>query len=148
MVQNAAGSDWDGPGLAALLHDQAASARLLAACEALVTRRHGAGIAFDFEELPRSAQGDYLRFLDAANRRFGTHGWIVTAAVPVGDPDWNLAAYARVTDRLFLCGDLISSWEHRRVEAGQGNRVLQHDQNLPHAVHRCSCGGFPPDAAR
>jgi cellulose synthase/poly-beta-1,6-N-acetylglucosamine synthase-like glycosyltransferase/peptidoglycan/xylan/chitin deacetylase (PgdA/CDA1 family)/spore germination protein YaaH len=102
MVQNASGSQWDGPGLAALLHDPAASARLLAACERLVAMRHGAGIAFDFEELPRSAQADYLRFLDAANRSFGTHGWIVTAAVPVGDPDWNLAAYARVTDRLFL----------------------------------------------
>jgi cellulose synthase/poly-beta-1,6-N-acetylglucosamine synthase-like glycosyltransferase/peptidoglycan/xylan/chitin deacetylase (PgdA/CDA1 family)/spore germination protein YaaH len=102
MVQNAAGSAWDGPGLAALLHDPAASARLLTQVEALVAAKHGAGVTFDFEELPRSAQGDYLRFLDAANRRFGLHGWIVTAAVPVGDPDWNLAAYARVTDRLFL----------------------------------------------
>ncbi len=102
MVQNASGSQWDGPELAALLHDPAGSARLLDACERLVALRHGAGIAFDFEELPRSAQGDYLRFLDAARHRFGLRGWIVTAAVPVGDPDWNLAQYARVTDRLFL----------------------------------------------
>jgi cellulose synthase/poly-beta-1,6-N-acetylglucosamine synthase-like glycosyltransferase/peptidoglycan/xylan/chitin deacetylase (PgdA/CDA1 family)/spore germination protein YaaH len=102
MVQNALGSQWDGPGLAALLHDPAASARLLDACERLVVMRHGAGIAFDFEELPKSALPDYLRFLDAADRRFDLHGWIVTAAVPVGDPDWNLAAFAHVTDRLFL----------------------------------------------
>ncbi len=102
MVQNASGSQWDGPGLAAVLHDPAASARLLDACERLVAMRRGAGIVFDFEELPRSAQRDYLRFLDAANRRFGLRGWIVTAAVPIGDPDWNLAAFARVTDRLFL----------------------------------------------
>ncbi len=102
MVQNASGSEWDGPGLAALLHDPAAAARLLDNCERLVAARHGAGITFDFEELPRSAQADYLRFLDAANRRFGLRGWVVTAAVPVGDPDWNLGAFARVTDRLFL----------------------------------------------
>ena len=102
MVQNALGSQWDGPGLAALLHDPVASTRLIDACERLVTLRHGAGIAFDFEELPKSALPDYLRFLDAADRRFDLHGWIVTAAVPVGDPDWNLAAFARVTDRLFL----------------------------------------------
>lgn len=102
MVQNALGSQWDGPGLAALLHNPVTAARLLEACERLVAMRHGAGIAFDFEEVPKSALPDYLRFLDAANRRFGLRGWIVTAAIPVGDPDWNLAAFARVTDRLFL----------------------------------------------
>ena len=37
-----------------------------------------------------------------ANRRFDARGWTVSMAAPVGDPDWNLAAYARVADKVFL----------------------------------------------
>ncbi|MBV9882647.1 MAG: glycosyltransferase [Sphingomonadaceae bacterium] len=102
MVQNARNDHWDGPGLAAVLHDPRASAQLLDRLEAMVAARHGAGIVFDFEELPASAQRDYLRFLAIANRRFDARGWSVSMAAPVGDPDWNLAAYAHVVDKMFL----------------------------------------------
>jgi cellulose synthase/poly-beta-1,6-N-acetylglucosamine synthase-like glycosyltransferase/peptidoglycan/xylan/chitin deacetylase (PgdA/CDA1 family)/spore germination protein YaaH len=102
MVQNASEGRWDGAGLAALLRDPAARARLLGQSEALVAARRGAGIVFDFEELPATAQRDYLRFLGDAHRRFAARGWTVAAAAPVGDADWNLRAYAQVTDRLFL----------------------------------------------
>jgi cellulose synthase/poly-beta-1,6-N-acetylglucosamine synthase-like glycosyltransferase/peptidoglycan/xylan/chitin deacetylase (PgdA/CDA1 family) len=102
MVQNARNDHWDGPGLAAILRDPAASARLLDQLEAMVAARHGAGIVFDFEELPVAAQRDYLRFLGPANRRFDARGWTVSMAAPVGDPDWNLAAYAHVADKIFL----------------------------------------------
>jgi cellulose synthase/poly-beta-1,6-N-acetylglucosamine synthase-like glycosyltransferase/peptidoglycan/xylan/chitin deacetylase (PgdA/CDA1 family)/spore germination protein YaaH len=102
MVQNARNDHWDGPGLAAILRDPAASARLLDQLEAMVAARHGAGIVFDFEELPAAAQRDYLRFLGQANRRFDARGWTVSMAAPVGDPDWNLAAYAHVADKIFL----------------------------------------------
>ena len=102
LVQNARNDQWDGPGIAAVLHDPAASARLLDQLEAMVAARHGAGIVFDFEELPASAQRDYLRFLAIANRRFDQRGWTVSMAAPVGDPEWNLAAYAHVADKIFL----------------------------------------------
>jgi cellulose synthase/poly-beta-1,6-N-acetylglucosamine synthase-like glycosyltransferase/peptidoglycan/xylan/chitin deacetylase (PgdA/CDA1 family)/spore germination protein YaaH len=102
MVQNARNDHWDGPGLAAILRDPAASARLLDQLEAMVAARHGAGIVFDFEEIPVAAQRDYLRFLGEANRRFDARGWTVSMAAPVGDPDWNLAAYAHVADKIFL----------------------------------------------
>jgi cellulose synthase/poly-beta-1,6-N-acetylglucosamine synthase-like glycosyltransferase/peptidoglycan/xylan/chitin deacetylase (PgdA/CDA1 family)/spore germination protein YaaH len=102
MVQNASEGRWDGTGLAALLRDPAARTRLLGQLEALVAARRGAGVVFDFEELPPAAQRDYLRFLGEAHRRFAARGWMVAAAAPVGDADWNLHAYAQVTDRLFL----------------------------------------------
>ncbi|HMG46467.1 MAG TPA: polysaccharide deacetylase family protein [Allosphingosinicella sp.] len=102
MVQNASEGRWDGAGLAALLRDPAARARLLGQIEALVAAHRGAGIVFDFEELPPAAQRDYLRFLGEAHRRFAARGWTVAAAVPIGDADWNLRAYAQVTDKLFL----------------------------------------------
>jgi cellulose synthase/poly-beta-1,6-N-acetylglucosamine synthase-like glycosyltransferase/peptidoglycan/xylan/chitin deacetylase (PgdA/CDA1 family)/spore germination protein YaaH len=102
MVQNANEGRWDGAGLAALLRDPAARARLLGQVAAMAAARHGAGIVFDFEELPPAAQRDYLRFLGEAHRRFAARGWTVAAAVPVGDADWNLHAYAQVTDKLFV----------------------------------------------
>jgi cellulose synthase/poly-beta-1,6-N-acetylglucosamine synthase-like glycosyltransferase/peptidoglycan/xylan/chitin deacetylase (PgdA/CDA1 family)/spore germination protein YaaH len=102
VVQNASEGRWDGAGLAGLLHAPAERVRLLGALEAMVAARHGAGIVFDFEDLPASAQRDYLHFLGEAHRRFGAHGWTVAAAAPIGDADWNLRAYAQVTDKLFL----------------------------------------------
>ena len=102
MVQNAANGQWDGPGIAAVLHDRRQRTAVLDGIEAFLIRRKAAGVAFDFEELPPTAQHDYLRFLSEARARFSRHGWLVTVAVPVDNPEWKLKAYARVADRLFL----------------------------------------------
>ena len=102
MVQNARDGQWDGAGLAALLRDPAARARLLDGIQAMVAAKHGAGMVFDFEELPASSQRDYLRFIGEAHARFSARHLIVAMAAPVGDADWNLRAYARVADKLFL----------------------------------------------
>jgi spore germination protein YaaH len=102
MVQNAANDKWDGAGMAKVLHDPLRRAAMLQRVEALVLRQHGSGVVFDFEELPRSAQADYIRFLGETKKAFAAHGWLVTLAVPVGNPDWHLDAFAKVADRLFL----------------------------------------------
>ncbi|HWW63587.1 MAG TPA: glycosyltransferase [Sphingomonadaceae bacterium] len=102
MVQNALGGVWDGKGMAALLHDPAARRKTLDQVEAMLAANHADGAFFDFEDLPSSAQGDYRRFLAEAHARFASRGWIIAIAVPADDPDWNLAAYAKVADRLFL----------------------------------------------
>ena len=102
MVQNALDGEWDSAGLSALLRDAGARARTLDQIEAMIAANQGQGAFFDFEELPTASQSDYRRFLAEAHARFARHGWIVAIAVPADDEDWDLAAYARVVDKLFL----------------------------------------------
>ncbi len=102
MVQNVLNGKWDGAGMAALMHDPKASAALLNRLEPQLAARGAIGVMFDFEELPASAQGDYLKFLAQAKQRYAAHRWLITLAVPVDNEEWNLGAYAKVADRLVL----------------------------------------------
>ena len=100
MVQNALDGAWDGPGIAALLRDPAQTRATLDRVAQLLATNQASGIFFDFEELPPDAHRAYLAFLRQARARLP--GMAIAIAVPVADPDWDLRAYARVTDRLFL----------------------------------------------
>ena len=102
MVQNVLNGKWDGAGMAALLHDPKTRAALLERLEPQLAARKAIGVMFDFEELPASAQGDYLRFLAEAKQRYAVHRWLITLAVPVDNAEWSLGAYAKVADRLVL----------------------------------------------
>ena len=102
MIQNAIQGQFDGPGMAAMLRDPKLRKAFLDKLEPWLLANHAAGAMFDFEQLPASAQRDYLAFLDEANTRFDRHGWLITIAVPVGDKSWNLPAYAKIVDRIFL----------------------------------------------
>ena len=102
MIQNAAQDHWDGEGMATILASDTRRAVLAARTEAIVTQLGGTGVVFDFEELPRAALPDYIRFLAQVRARFALKGWLVTLAVPVGNPDWKLHAFAQIADRLFL----------------------------------------------
>ncbi len=102
MIQNAIGGDWDGKGTAALLADPRARGAFLDRLVPWLAANHAGGAFFDFEDLPASAQGHYRLFLSEAQRRFGPRRWSVSIAAPVGNPDWDMAAYSRVTDKIFL----------------------------------------------
>ncbi len=102
MIQNAIEGGWDGKGIAALLADPRARAAFLDRLIPWLAVNHAGGAFFDFEELPAGAQVNYRTFLAEAQRRFAAHGWTVSIAAPVGNPDWDMAAYARVTDKIFL----------------------------------------------
>ena len=100
VVQNIRNGVWDGENMGRLLRDKAATAKLLDQVQAMLEGEHAYGVVFDFEDLPANAQGAYLRFIDAANKRFSS--LVVTVAVPVDNEDWDLRAYARVADKLFI----------------------------------------------
>jgi peptidoglycan-N-acetylglucosamine deacetylase len=102
MVQNIIEGKWDGAGMAALLHVPKARANLLNELEPQLAKQNAIGVMFDFEELPASAQADFLRFVAQARLRYAAHHWLVSVAVPVDNEDWNLKAYGQVADRLVL----------------------------------------------
>ena len=102
MIQNLSDTVWDSAGTAALLHDPAARRRLIAQTAGFLAARHADGAVFDFEELPASAQSDYKRFLFEARRALGPRGYTIGLTAPVEDPDWRLADYGRVADRIYL----------------------------------------------
>ena len=102
MVQNIINARWDGPGMAALLRDPGARAKLLEQLEPPLAAQKAIGVMFDFEELPASSQGDYQRFIAEAKLRYAAHHWLIALAVPVDNEDWDLAAYGRIADRVLL----------------------------------------------
>jgi peptidoglycan-N-acetylglucosamine deacetylase len=102
MVQNATGDNWDSAGAAALLHDPKARAAFLDDLQHTLTARKADGAVFDFEELPGSAQRDYLALLRDAHTRFAAARLSLAVTVPAQDDDWNMKAYAAVSDRVIL----------------------------------------------
>jgi len=103
MIQNAINGDWDGPGIAALLHSPAQRKILLDQLEPWLVKNDAGGVFFDFENLTTVARGDFLIFLREARIRFLKHGWVVAIAAPVGaDSGWDMPAFAKVVDRVFL----------------------------------------------
>lgn len=103
MIQNVdADGRWDGANSARLFADPAARRHFIATIEAAIARERAGGVVLDMENLPETAHPHYLRFLQDMHRRFAPRGLLVTIAAPVGDPAWNLSAYAAVTDRIFL----------------------------------------------
>lgn len=102
VVQNADDGDWDGAGTSALLHDRAARKALLLRLAQSLKALKASGVIFDLEALPPSAHADYLSFLKEAEQLLHSQNQQVMLTVPVDDARWNLHAYARVADRLFL----------------------------------------------
>ncbi len=102
MVQNAVDGNWDGKGSAAMFADPKARKAFLDSLVPFLAVNHAGGAFFDFEDLPVTAQRDYRTFLAEAKVRFAARGWVVAIAAPVANPDWNLPAYAAVTDKIVL----------------------------------------------
>jgi cellulose synthase/poly-beta-1,6-N-acetylglucosamine synthase-like glycosyltransferase/peptidoglycan/xylan/chitin deacetylase (PgdA/CDA1 family)/spore germination protein YaaH len=102
LIQNVRGGEWDGPNAAKLLRDPKARKALLDQIEPVLVEQNAAGVSFDFEQMPSWAQPFYLRFLAEARARFAPKNWIVTVQVPVDDEEWDLKAYGKIADKVFL----------------------------------------------
>src|SRR5579884_1310205 len=101
VIQNFANGQVDATGIESLLADPRLRRHLLDQLEAFLVTNHASGAVFDFENLDRRGQFNYLQLLREARVRFVAHNWLVTVAVPVGEP-WNLRAFASVSDKLFV----------------------------------------------
>ena len=102
MLQNVRNDVWDSAGMAALLHNKAARNKLLDQITTMLTQQKAAGVVYDFEELPASALPDYVKLVAETRARFAPRGWLVSMTVPLDDPDWPLATFGRVADKVFL----------------------------------------------
>jgi len=102
MLQNRSDGQWDSAGTAALLRSKAARANLINQMATLVIQQKGRGIVYDFEELPAEAMGNYLALINETRAQFQPHGWKVMVTVPVGDPNWPLAAFGKTADNVFV----------------------------------------------
>ncbi|HEV2594817.1 MAG TPA: polysaccharide deacetylase family protein, partial [Sphingomicrobium sp.] len=101
VVQNFANGQVDAAGIEGLLGDPRLRRQFLDQLEAFLVTNHASGAVFDFENLDRRGQVNYLQLLHEARARFLRHSWLVTVAVPVGEP-WNLGAFAAQSDKLFV----------------------------------------------
>ena len=102
MIQNAVAGKWDGEGSAALFADPVARKAFLDKLTPWLAANNAGGVFFDFEDLPVASLANYRSFLAETQRRFAPRGWSVSIAAPVANPDWKLADYAKVTDKIFL----------------------------------------------
>ena len=101
VVQNFANGQVDQAGVQTLLADPMARRHLLDQLEPFLVANHASGAVFDFEQLDRVGQQNYVEFLREARQRFTKHGWLVTVATPV-DQNWDLRRFAAQADKLLI----------------------------------------------
>ncbi|QQV76927.1 glycosyltransferase [Sphingomonas aliaeris] len=102
MLQNIAGGNWDGAGMATLMHDVPKRRAMLVEFADALEKHRSIGAVFDLESLPENSLNDYRAFLADARRIFAPRKLLVTVTVPAGDEAWDLRAFAKVSDRVFL----------------------------------------------
>jgi peptidoglycan-N-acetylglucosamine deacetylase len=98
LLQNAANTQWDGPGLARLLADPAQRHARINAIVGLLAAHRFQGVTVDFEEVPAQAQGDLKTFLSELADAFAPHGWGIVLSVPFDDETWDYKGYADIVD--------------------------------------------------
>ncbi|HWX66418.1 MAG TPA: glycosyltransferase [Rhodanobacter sp.] len=98
LLQNAADTNWDGPGLARMLADPAVRQARIAQIVAFLAANHLQGVTIDFEEVPDTAQANLKTFLSELGDAFSPHGWGIVLSVPFDDAAWDYAGYADLVD--------------------------------------------------
>ena len=102
MIQNAAGGQWDGTGLAKMLADPAARAERIEQIVAFLDKYKFQGVTVDFEDVPELAHKNLEQFLTELHEAFVVHDYAILLAVPFDDDSWPYAAYAKIADFVVL----------------------------------------------
>lgn len=98
LLQNAANTQWDGPGLARMLADPALRQARIAQIVSFLAANRFQGVTVDFEEVPTEAQPDFKAFLSELSDAFGPHGWGIVLSVPFDEAGWDYTGYAGIVD--------------------------------------------------
>ncbi len=102
MIQNALNGNWDGKGTCRADGRSEGARGLPRQARALARQQSRGWRLLRLRKSARQCAANYRAFLADAQRRFAPRGWVVAIAAPVGNPEWNLPAYAKVTDKIFL----------------------------------------------
>ena len=104
MIQNAAGGQWNGTGLAKMLADPSARAERIGEIVAFLDKYKFQGLTVDFEDVPESAHKNLEQFLTELRAAFVPHDYAIVLAVPFDDDSWPYANYANIVDFMLLMG--------------------------------------------
>jgi len=102
MVQNLYKGSFDGVTITRLLSNPLQRKGLIAQVEDMLRKEKAAGVVFDFEALAPEALVNYLTFVKEAHAKLSADGFLMTITAPVDSDDWNLKAFAKASDRVFL----------------------------------------------
>ena len=102
MVQNVVGDNFSGAATVNLLRSPAQHKAFIAKLSAYLDKFNDAGIVYDFEAISPQLMPQYLRLIAETNAAFDKRGRIVAVTMPLGSPDWNAHALAKVADKVFL----------------------------------------------
>ena len=104
MIQNAAGGQWNGTGLAKMLADPSARAERIGQIVAFLDKYKFQGVTVDFEDVPESAHKNLEQFLTELRTAFVPHDYAIVLAVPFDDDSWPYTTYANIVDFMLLMG--------------------------------------------
>ncbi|GMA14285.1 glycosyltransferase (plasmid) [Deinococcus metallilatus] len=111
---------WASARVGAVLHDPAARARLVRSLVAGVEQNGFAGLNVDFENLPDSAQGDYVTFIRELGGQLHAAGRRLTLDAPLDDPAFQYAALGRAADHVILM-----AYDEHEEQSGAGPVAAQ-----------------------
>ncbi len=144
--------DWASGRLGQMLHDRAQREKLTESLLSGVRQNNFAGLNVDFENLPDSAQNDYVTFI--AGLATGLHhlGKRLTLDAPLDDPAFHYKALGKLADSVILMGyDEHEEHSEAGPIASQGwveQSVRQRLRDIPASHMNVALGSYGYDWTR
>ncbi|HTO72781.1 MAG TPA: glycosyltransferase [Gemmatimonadales bacterium] len=101
LITNFTGEDFDPRAVAKLIDHPRIRKKAIADLVAMLEQYNLAGVTIDFEQIPPAMHPRILSFLRELKAALAPSGRLLTQALPVDDPTWPIAEYARINDRVF-----------------------------------------------
>ena len=102
MIQNTDGTNWNVPETSAMLANPAARQKLQHDLLAYALGHNNPGVVLDFEEIPRASQKNFSDFIGELAGWLHGAGIKLLVALPAGDPDYDYAGIAKVSDAIIV----------------------------------------------